>query len=67
MSTRFIMDRRYLVYDGDGELIRTFTTKADAQNFAEKRPEFVLKIQPKQKPAESDYDRLLRENGDALL
>ena len=61
------MDRRYLVYDGDGELIRTFATKADAQNFAEKRPEFVLKIQPKQKPTETPYEKALRENGEALL
>lgn len=61
------MDRRFLVYDGDGELIRTFSTKVDAEAFCARRPEFMLKVTPKQKPAESDYDRLLRENGDALL
>lgn len=63
-------DRRFLIYDGDGELLRTFTTKIDALEYIEKRPEFVLKIIPKTKPikpAESDYDRLLRLNGDALL
>ncbi len=61
------MDRRFLVYDGEGELLRTFATKADAVNFMEKRPEFVLKIQPKQKPVESAFEKALRENGEALL
>jgi hypothetical protein len=55
------------VYDGDNELLRTFATKDDALAFTEKRPEFIIKIVPKTKPTETDYERMLRLNGDALL
>ena len=63
------MDRRFKVLDGDGEVIRTFVSKADALDYMEKRPEFTLLIMPKPKkePKESDYEKLLRECGDALL
>lgn len=58
------MERRFKVYDGDGEMIRTFVCKADAINFMASRPEFTLLIEPK-KPKEKilppDYP------GDALL
>lgn len=64
------MERRFQVLDGDGEVIRTFLTKADAVNFMEKRPEFTLMIMPKQpkdKPTETPFEKALREVGDALL
>lgn len=62
-----MIDRRFQVYDGDGELLRTFTTKVDALEYIEKRPEFVLKVIPKEKPTETPFEKALRENGDALL
>ena len=58
---------RFHVYDGDGELLRTFSTKADAMNYLDKRPEFVLKVVPKEKPTETPFEKALRENGEALL
>jgi len=62
-----MIERRFQVFDGDGELLRTFSTKADALNYLEKRPEFVLKVVPKTKPTETEFERMLRLNGDALL
>lgn len=59
--------RRFQVYDGDGELLRTFATKPDAENYLEKRPEFVLKIVRKEKPTETEFQKQLRLNGEALL
>jgi hypothetical protein len=61
------MERRFLVKDGDGEVLRTFLTKADAVNFMQKRPEFTLLIIPKQKPTETPFEQALREVGEALL
>ena len=63
------MERRFQVLDGDGEVIRTFITKADAINFMEKRPEFTLMIEPKKpkEQTESPFDKALREVGEALL
>ncbi len=64
------MERRFQVLDGDGEVIRTFLTKADAVNFMEKRPEFTLLIEPKkpkEKPKETPFEQALREVGECLL
>jgi len=64
------MERRFKVYDGDGEVIRTFVSKAEALTFMEQRPEFTLMVTPKppkEKPIETEFERLVRENGDALL
>lgn len=62
-----MIDRRFQVYDGDGELLRTFTTTVDALEYMEKRPEFVLKVIPKEKPTETEFQKQLRLNGEALL
>ena len=43
------MERRFWVYDGDGELLRTFLSKKEALWFMEKRPECKLVIPPKTK------------------
>jgi hypothetical protein len=43
------MERRFWVYDGDGELLRTFLSKQDALCFMDKRPECKLIVHPKPK------------------
>ena len=58
------MERRFKVYDGDGEMLRTFGCKADAVNFMASRPEFMLLIEPK-KPKEKILPP--DDPGDALL
>ena len=64
------MKRRFQVYDGDGEMIRTFVSKADAVNFMASRPEFTLLTlpkHPKEQPIETPFQQALREVGEALL
>lgn len=64
------MQRRFIVLDGDGEPIRAFLTKPDAEEYIEKRPGFTLYVQPKtpkEKPTETPFEKALREVGDALL
>jgi hypothetical protein len=50
-------NRRFWVYDGDGEVIRMFLCKADALRYMELRPEFKLVVIPKTKLI-SIYDRI---------
>jgi len=64
------MERRFKVYDGDGEMLRTFGCKADAVNFMASRPEFMLLIEPKkpkEKPKETPFEQALREVGECLF
>lgn len=56
------MERRFKVLDGDGEVIRTFLTKADAIRFMEMRPEFTLHTLPAQPKPD-----LFNELGECLL
>ena len=61
------MEHRFLVYDEDGKLIRTFSDRPNAKAYCDKRPEFVLKSMPRIKPTETPFEIALRECGEALL